>query len=173
MVFTKSDHYRKISTLHLIFAVVIHSLQNNTFIGTIVSHFGTYLCQLFMMRCYIEYLIWTIKKILLIGCIIDQSSFCRWPCRPTPVLWDWRQLCTIEVMRTSVSSGVLLLFLLVKKLLFLKYTNSYIFGQKWFLWRYPQQHKSLRAHLNLIQFRWSLLLLVDGRALFNLQHVNN
>ena len=62
MVFTKSDHYRKISTLHLIFAVVIHSLQNNTFIGTIVSHFGTYLCQLFMMRCYIEYLIWTIRK---------------------------------------------------------------------------------------------------------------
>ena len=62
-----------ISKLHLIFAVVIHSLQNSTFVGTKVSHFGTYLCQSSMMRCYIEYLILTIRNILSIGWIPAMS----------------------------------------------------------------------------------------------------
>ena len=57
----KANNYHKISTSHLIFAVVIH-WQNNTFVRTKVSYFETYLCQSFMMRCYTEYLIWTIIK---------------------------------------------------------------------------------------------------------------
>ena len=51
MVLQKVNNYQKISTLQLIFAVVIH-LQNNTFVGTKVSYFGTYLSIIYDEMLY-------------------------------------------------------------------------------------------------------------------------
>ena len=65
----KVNNYQKISTLHLIFAVVIHSLQNNTFVRTKVSYFGTYLSIFYDEMLHRVLYLDNKKTSLFFGCI--------------------------------------------------------------------------------------------------------